>query len=276
MKKILTILMGCLILSACNNGEIERLQKENESLKAQIAELSETEQNRFNKAIDLLNTANDLQSYRAAEKNFSDFIEKFPTSSYLGSAKQHKQEAKNKADTIEKINNTKAEIKSLISQRKWTSATKKANSIKPLIEQNEYNSILKQIKEERYKPRKTTIDELLSEIADLRSDYRMGKDPGFHRYVNLYQDGERVEIIGYSPSYGFINTTYKHIRVYGRPGCLKGEQMEVHYDKTDKVSYFFNIDPDKIPCGTAYKIVGNISVLSNGDPYFKAETIERI
>ena len=52
--------------------------------------------------------------------------------------------------------------------------------------------------------------------------------------------------------------------------------MEVHYDKTDKVSYFFNIDPDKIPCGTAYKIVGNISVLSNGDPYFKAETIERI
>lgn len=43
MKKILTILMGCLILSACNNGEIERLQKENESLKAQITELRQNQ-----------------------------------------------------------------------------------------------------------------------------------------------------------------------------------------------------------------------------------------
>ena len=276
MKKLLIILIGCLIISACDNGEVERLQKENESLKAQIAELSETEQNRFSKAVDLLNTANDLQSYKTAEKVFSDFIEKFPTSNYLAEARKNKQIAKNKADTIEKIANAKSEIKSLISQRKWTSATKKANSIKSLIGQDEYTSILKQIKEERYKPRKTTIDALLAEIADLHSDYIRGKDPGFQRYINLYSDGERVEFVAYSPSYGFIDTTYKYIRVYGRPGCLKGENIEVHYDKTDKVSYFFNIDPDKIPCGTAYKIVGNISVLSNGHTYFEAETIERI
>ena len=70
MRTILILLVIGISFGACNNGEIERLRQENASLKAQVAELSETEQNRFNKAVDLFNTANDLRSYRLAEKNF--------------------------------------------------------------------------------------------------------------------------------------------------------------------------------------------------------------
>ena len=277
MRTILILLVICISFGACNNGEIERLRQENASLKAQVAELSETEQNRFNKAVDLFNTANDLRSYRLAEKTFASFIEKFPASSYLESAKQHKQQAKNKADNIEKVANTKAEITSLIAQRKWGAATSKANSIKALIENDEYNSILKQIKEERYKPEKTTIDKLLSEIHDWRwptpYDERI-----YNKYLDLVTKGKRVEIIGYAPSYSFIDTTYKYIRLYSRPGCAKGKDMEIRYGKTNKASYFFNVDPDTIPCGTAFKVVGNFSVISesSGDPWFEAETIERI
>lgn len=276
MHKIIILMMFPILLSACNQGKLEQLEKENASLRSKIAELSETEQNRFNKAVDVLNTANDLQSYRKAEKTFGDFIEKFPTSTYIAEARKNEQSARKKADVIEKISTVKAEVASLIEQRKWNMATKKVNSIKLLIEKNEYNSLLKQIREERYKPRKTTIDQLRLEISEMFIAYEVGEEPGYRRFRKLYLDGERVELIGYAPSYGFINTTYKTITLWSRPGCMKGENMDIHYEKTNKASYFFNVDPDTIPCGTAYKVVGNISALSNGNPWFEAETIERI
>ena len=88
MHKIIILMMFPILLSACNQGKLEQLEKENASLRSKIAELSETEQNRFNKAVDVLNTANDLQSYRKTEKTFGDFIEKFPTSTYIAEARK--------------------------------------------------------------------------------------------------------------------------------------------------------------------------------------------
>lgn len=271
MKKVLILLICCINFTACDNGELERLRQENASLKAQVAELSETEQNRFNKAVDLFNTANDLQSYHLAEKTFGSFIEKFPTSSYLESAKQHKQQAKNKADNIEKVANTKAEIASLIAQRKWGAATNKVNSIKNLIERSEYNALLKQIREERYKPEKITIDRLVAEIDALNGD----------KFSNFIEKGRRVEIIGYSTSY--IDVKNKSFTVYGKAGCRKGENVEVFYEDTNLVDYFLDLNPQ---CGDKYRVVGTAhkklslfgvsAIRSDIDIYIIAETIERI
>ena len=270
MKKVLILLICCISFSACDNGELERLRQENASLKAQIAELSETEQNRFNKAVDLFNTANDLQSYRLAEETFASFIEKFPTSSYLESAKRHKQQAKNKADNIEKVANTKTEITSLITQRKWGAATNKVNSIKTLINKEEYNALLKQIREERYKPEKTTIDRLVVEIDGLNGD----------RLLNFIEKGKRVEIIGYATS--FIDVKNKSFTVYGK-GCGKGEHLEVFYENTKLTNYFLDLNSQ---CGDKYRIVGTAhkalslfgvsAIRSDIDVYIIAETIERI
>ena len=47
MKKILFLLTICTCISSCNNGDIERLEKENESLKTQIAEIRQNQQNQI-------------------------------------------------------------------------------------------------------------------------------------------------------------------------------------------------------------------------------------
>ena len=274
MRTILILLVIGISFSACNNGEIERLRQENASLKAQVAELSETEQNRFNKAVDLFNTANDLRSYRLAEKTFASFIEKFPASSYLESAKQHKQQAKNKADNIEKVANTKAEITSLIAQRKWGVATNKVNSIKTLIDKNEYNALLKQIKEERYKPRKLSIDQLVSELQDISSE-RVYGGKYWDRWWNIVAHGERVEVIGYS-SYNGANIRFKDLDLFSKPGCVNGSNISVHYGKTDKVNTFMNMNWQNVPCGTGWKVVGRAFLLESGSQYIEAETIERL
>lgn len=270
MKKVLLLLICCISFSACDNGELERLRQENASLKAQIAELSETEQNRFNKAVDLFNTANDLQSYRLAEETFDSFIEKFPASSYLESAKQHKQQAKHKADNIEKVANTKADITSLIAQRKWGAATNKVNSIKTLIDKEEYNALLKQIREERYKPEKTTIDRLVVEIDGMNGD----------KLLNFIEKGKRVEVLGYATS--FIDVKNKSFTVYGK-GCGQGEHLEVFYQGSKLTNYFLDLNSK---CGDKYRIVGTAhkalklfgvsGLRSDIDIYIEAETIERI
>lgn len=274
MKKILILLIGCVCFSACDNGELEQLRQENVQLKEQIAKLSETEQNRFNKAVDLFNAANDLQSYRMAEKTFGDFIEKFPTSTYLESAKQHKQQAKNKADNIEKINQVKTELGTLIAERKWKTATNKVNSIKDLLDQNEYSSLLKKIEEERYKPQKTTIDKLAAEIYELSNSY---KEADFNKYFDFQRNGRRVEVIGYiSPS--SLDVKRKSFRAYGKSGCMTGERAEIFYDKTNLVNYFLNLNPDSLRCGDSYRIIGKAKIYSNSDSeiYIQAESIEKI
>lgn len=271
MQKIIILMMFPVLLSACNQGKLEQLEKENASLRSKIAELSETEQNRFNKAVDLLNAANDLQSYRKAEKTFGDFIEKFPTSSYLNSAQQHRQQAKNKADNIEKINQAKTAVETLVFERKWKSATNTANSIKTLISQEEYQALIKNIENERYKPEKTTIDKLVSDVYDLQ------QGGAWRRYFDFYKNGKRVEVVGYSGSGLSLNTRRKTLSLYGKPGCANGQEVDVFYDKTDKVNYFLNINPDTIKCGDAYRVVGKAKVYSNSsDVYIQAETIERI
>ena len=263
MRKLLILLVCCFILGACNSGEIERLERENAALKAQVAELSETEQNRFNKAIDLFNTANDLQSYRLAEETFDSFIEKFPASSYLESAKQHKQQAKSKADNIEKVANTKADITSLIAQRKWGAATSKVNSIKDLIGKEEYSALLKQINDEKYKPRKLSIDQLVSELQY------------WERWWNIVMHGKRVEVVGYS-NYNGANVRFKNIDLHSKPGCVNGSDISIHYEKTNKVNTFMNMNWQNVPCGTGWKVVGKAFLLESGTPYIEAETIERL
>ncbi len=266
MKKILFSLILCIGFCACNNGEIERLQHENASLKAQIAELSETEQNRFNKAVDLFNTANDLQSYRLAEETFDSFIEKFPASSYLESAKQHKQQAKSKADNIEKVANTKADITSLIAQRKWRAATNKVNSIKTLIDNEEYNALLKQIKEERYKPEKTTIKKLKAESYTLIQNYWFNE-------TSPNKLGKRVEIIGYLK---YLNKILEKITLFEKENAEYDDvSIEIDYGETNKVDYFSNISHAQ--ANGWYKVVGRVRVKDNGVIiYIEAETIERI
>lgn len=285
VKKILFIVFVCTIFIACNNREIEHLQKENntlkiqieefkkekDSLQAQIIELSETEQNRFNKAVDLLNAANSLEEYREAEKSFTDFIEKFPTSGYMTEAQKNKQTAMNKADNIETVSTAKTNIKSLIAEHKWKEAINKLNSIKILIEKDEYDAIMKQIENERYKPEKTTIDKLVSEIYDLShsSSYE-----GILKYNEFLQKGKRVEVIGYAP-YGFLNVKRKSISLYGKPGCSNGERIEVFYSKTNLVNHFLNLNPDIVKCGASYKIIGKARGYSNSsDIYIEAETIK--
>jgi len=273
MKKILFLLTVCTCFNACNSGEIERLQKENEALKAQIAELSETEQNRFNKAIDLLNSAGDLQSYKEVEKTFSDFIQKFPTSAYITEAKRHEQTAKNKADVIEKVANAKADITSLIAQRKWGAATNRVNSIKTLIDSDEYNFLLQQIKEEKDKPEKTTIDKLASEIYDLQHSR---EDGSWGKQLDFFNQGKRVEIIGYGGGgIGFLNVRRKSITLYGKKGCAAGESVEVFYDKTDMVDFFLNMNANNTHCGSlVYKVIGRAFPYSNGNGfYIRAESI---
>lgn len=274
MKKVLLLLICCISFSACDNGELERLRQENASLKAQIAELSETEQNRFNKAVDLFNTANDLQSYRLAEETFDSFIEKFPASSYLESAKQHKQQAKSKADNIEKVANTKADITSLIAQRKWGAATSKVNSIKDLIGKEEYSALLKQINDEKYKPRKLSIDQLVSELQDISSN-RVYGGKYWERWWNIVMHGERVEVVGYS-NYNGANVRFKNIDLHSKPGCVNGSDISIHYEKTNKVNTFMNMNWQNVPCGTGWKVVGKAFLLESGTPYIEAETIERL
>lgn len=275
MYKIIILMMFPILLSACNQGKLEQLEKENASLRSKIAELSETEQNRFNKAVDVLNTANDLQSYRKAEKTFGDFIEKFPTSTYLKSAQQHRQQAKSKADNIEKINQAKAAVGTLIAERKWKSATNMARSIKALISQEEYQSLIKNIENERYKPEKTTIDKLVSEIYELQHSH---SDGAWRKYFEFYQNGRRVEVIGYSGGFGFLDVKRKSIKVYGKSGCANGESVEVFDNNTDKVNYFLNLNPDRTRCGgEVYRIIGKAKVYSDSsDIYIQAETLERI
>lgn len=266
MKKILIALILCIGFYACDNGEVERLQRENASLKEQIAELSETEQNRFSKAVDFLKTANDLQSYRMAEKNFDDFIEKFPASSYLESARQHKQQAKNKADNIEKVANTKTDITSLIAQRKWSAATNKVNSIKTLIDNDEYNALLKQIKEERYKPEKTTIKKLNAEAYTLIQNYWFNE-------TSPNKLGKRVEIIGYLK---YLEKIPKKITLFEKENAeYDDESIEIDYRKTNKVDYFSNISHAQ--ANGRYKVIGRVRVKDDGVIiYIEGETIERI
>lgn len=47
MKKLLFLLTICMCFNACNNGETERLAKENEELKAQLSELNQLKQNQL-------------------------------------------------------------------------------------------------------------------------------------------------------------------------------------------------------------------------------------
>ena len=276
----MVLYFGCLV-AACGQEEINTLKTENTKLKAQIAqlqkennELKETEQNRFNRAVDLLKAANDLKSYRKAEETFNEFISKFPSSSYLAQAQKNKQEAKNKADNIEKIDNAKADIKKFIASRNWKAANRTLQNIKNDISQERYEKIKKLIEDERYKPEKTTIDKLVSEIYDLHHSDDISS---WEKYHNFEQKGRKVEVIGYAKGGAWLNTKRKTIEFNGKPGCLNGQDITVFYDKTNLVNYFLNVNPESIKCGDAYRIIGKAAKYSNSsDIYIQAESIERI
>ena len=280
MKKILIVLLFGFFSVGCGQEEINTLKTENAQLKAQIAqlqqentELKDTEQNRFNRAVDLLKAANDLKSYRKAEETFSEFIAKFPSSTYLAQAQKNRQDAKNKADNIEKINNAKADIKGFIASRNWKAANRTLQSIKNDISQERYEKIKKLIEDERYKPEKTTIDKLVAEIYELQNSYN---EEDFNKAWNFRQNGRRVEVVGYIAAQS-IDVKRKSITFYGKSGCINGEDIKVFYDKTNLVNYFLNLNPDSIRCGDAYRIVGKAKTYSNSsDIYIQAETIEKI
>lgn len=280
MKKILIVLLFGFFSVGCGQEEINTLKTENAQLKAQIAqlqqentELKDTEQNRFNRAVDLLKAANDLKSYRKAEETFSEFIAKFPSSTYLAQAQKNRQDAKNKADNIEKINNAKADIKGFIASRNWKAANRTLQSIKNDISQERYEKIKKLIEDERYKPEKTTIDKLVAEIYELQNSYN---EDDFNKAWNFRQNGRRVEVVGYIAAQS-IDVKRKSITFYGKSGCINGEDIKVFYDKTNLVNYFLNLNPDSIRCGDAYRIVGKAKTYSNSsDIYIQAETIEKI
>lgn len=258
----LKIIFSCIALfvfSACNQDEINRLQKENEALKsknreleAQVAELSETEQNKFGKAADLLSNAKSAADYRKAEEAFASFAAKYPISSYLEQAQKKQDDAKTKAEQLEWIDDQRKSIKTAMENKDWNAASKTVWLIRKVISKEEYDGYVKKIDEEKNKPIKTTISRLAKAAQD-----------------DVYKlIGKRVELVGKN---GLLSDTSKNIL-----GLHDGnKEIQIYYGK-DMEDYF--LDNRFSPMSAQFKVIGRVSnQLDLFDiPMIIAEKIERI
>lgn len=148
--------------AAKHQEEMTNLKKENTSLKDTIAELSENEQNKFNKAYDLLNNAKETADYRGAEEAFASFLAKYPASAYIEQAQKAKEEAKTKAEQREWIDSKRKLLQQQIKDKEWTSAQQTAKLLSKSISKEEYEKYKKTIYDEKNKPIETTIANLIS------------------------------------------------------------------------------------------------------------------
>ena len=254
-KYCLKIIFSCIALfmfSACNQDEINRLQKENEALKsknreleAQVAELNETEQNMFGKAADLLSNAKSAADYRKAEEAFASFAAKYPISSYLEQAQKKQDDAKTKAEQLEWIDDQRKSIKTAMENKDWNAASKTVWLIRKVISKEEYDGYVKKIYEEKNKPIQTTISSLLRK--------------GLSMYL------KRVEIVG---EYGGIDASIDLLLLRD-----KGSTICIQYGNADNVNDIINGEN----LWATFRVIGKVGVYTNtGDIFVQAEKIERV
>lgn len=263
----LKIIFSCIALfvfSACNQDEINRLQKENEALKsknreleAQVAELSETEQNKFGKAADLLSNAKSAADYRKAEEAFASFAAKYPISSYLEQAQKKQDDAKTKAEQLEWIDDQRKSIKTAMENKDWNAASKTVWLIRKVISKEEYDGYVKKIYEEKNKPIKVkNINELIA-------------------YSDRYY-GERIEVYGCLTLPMFLDLQEKILRLSNTCGTHGiSDTIEIDYSRTNKIAYFIEYKNKGLQ-NNYFKVVGFFSqgLISGGA--IAADTIEMV
>lgn len=152
-----------------------QLEEKNKKLEEQVAELSETEQNKFSKASDLLGNAKSASDYRKAEEAFASFITKYPNSQYLEQAKKMQDDSRKSADHLEWLDKKRGLIQKQISDKDWDAAAKTVQQLSKYISKEEHDGYNKTINEEKNKPIKTTLANIVT-------------------YMNKY-DEKRVEFV---------------------------------------------------------------------------------
>ena len=81
---IAAVLTFCMSLSACDNGEMNKLRKENEALKQEISELKETADYHYQQGVDAFKA----QNFGNAKEEFQMVLDKFPASPLAKNAEQ--------------------------------------------------------------------------------------------------------------------------------------------------------------------------------------------
>lgn len=200
---------------------VAQLETKNKDLEEQVAELSENEQNKFNKAYDLLNNAKESKDFRMAEEAFALFLDKYPVSKYVEQAKKAQKKAQTKAQHLEWTDKQRITIKQQIKDKKWDAAEETVNSLEKYIAKEEYEKYKQTIYDEKNKPIETTIGRLISlpkrflgkrvQINASCSSINLGewylyvKDSGLEMKVKYGR--ELAERFADNPSCGYVKIT---------------------------------------------------------------------
>lgn len=196
---------------------VAQLETKNKDLEEQVAELSENEQNKFNKAYDLLNNAKESKDFRIAEEAFALFLDKYPVSKYVEQAKKAQKKAQTKAQHLEWTDKQRITIKQQIKDKKWDAAEETVNSLEKYIAKEEYEKYKKTIYDEKNKPIETTIANLISYQKEF--DEKRIKINATCQSINLAEKYLYVEDSGFSIQVKYGGSGSVVARFANNPRC---------------------------------------------------------